>query len=152
MPKIQITSPFQDKRQIRVAYTNQTKRLLIAYVVLILCLWGITTSSFPASLTVQINPMLNSPDGGYIKIRSHAHAVTDWIYCPEPPGSPRPQATGCPGVLGIPTSNFYYIHSFTVQTSFSFHLLLYPQLYCTNRFWLLCFGQGSNEINIHSAG
>ena len=30
----------------------------------------------------------------FIKIRSPFHAVTDWIYCPEAPGSPRPQATG----------------------------------------------------------
>ena len=27
--------------------------------------------------------------GGGIKIRSPFHAVTDWIYCPEPLGSPR---------------------------------------------------------------
>ena len=31
---------------------------------------------------------------GGIKIRSHAHAVTDWIYCPVRLGSPRPQAMG----------------------------------------------------------
>ena len=28
--------------------------------------------------------------GGFTKIRSPANAVTDWIYCPEAPGSPWP--------------------------------------------------------------
>ena len=34
------------------------------------------------------------------KIRSHAHAVTDRIFCPEVPASPRPQATGLQALLG----------------------------------------------------
>ena len=48
------------------------------------------------------------------KIRSHAHAVTDWIYCPEPLGSPRPQATGCPGVLGSKSSQLLFGRDFLI--------------------------------------
>ena len=48
------------------------------------------------------------------KIRSPFHAVTDWIYCPEPPGSPRPQATGCPGVLGSKSSQLLHGRDFLI--------------------------------------
>ena len=50
---------------------------------------------------IENGPFINylcTWEGGF-KIRSHAHAVTDWIYCPEPLGSPWPTAVGCPGVL-----------------------------------------------------
>ena len=42
---------------------------------------------------------------GEIKSRSPFHAVTDWIYCPEAPGSPRPQATG---FLGLQEGTSYF--------------------------------------------
>ena len=48
------------------------------------------------------------------KIRSHAHAVTDWIYCLEPLGSPRPQVTGFPGVPGSKSSQLQYGSDFFI--------------------------------------
>ena len=48
------------------------------------------------------------------KIRSHAHAVTDWIYCLEPPGSPWAQATGCPGVPGSKSSQVLHGRDFLI--------------------------------------
>ena len=52
--------------------------------------------------------------GGCKKIRSHAHAVTDWIYCLEPTGSPRPQATGLPGVPGSKSSQLLHGSDFFI--------------------------------------
>ena len=39
-----------------------------------------------------IQVLVSTIHNGNNKIRSPTHAVTDWIYCPEAPGSPRPQA------------------------------------------------------------
>ena len=44
--------------------------------------------------TLKTGTMLNN------KIRSHARAVTDWIFVPELTASPRPQATGWQSVQG----------------------------------------------------
>ena len=48
------------------------------------------------------------------KIRSPAHAVTDWIYCLELPGSPRPQATGFLGVPGSKSSQLLHGRDFLI--------------------------------------
>ena len=45
---------------------------------------------------------------GEIKKRSHSHAVTDWVYCLEPPGSPWPAAVGFPGVPGSKSSQLLH--------------------------------------------
>ena len=47
----------------------------------------------PRSITRTSSPHYNNR---ITKIRSPTHAVTDWIYCPEAPGSPRPQAPAFP--------------------------------------------------------
>ena len=49
---------------------------------------------------------------GEIKSRSPFHAVTDWIYCPEPLGSPWPVAVGCQGVLGSKSSQLLHGRDF----------------------------------------
>ena len=69
---------------------------------------------------------------GGIKIRCHAHAVTDWIYCLEPPGSPQPQATGFPGVPGSKSSQllhgrdfFILLHHFSKKDDIILTFFLY---------------------------
>ena len=55
------------------------------------------------------------------KIRSPAHAETDWIYCPEAPGSPRPQAvTAWKGLLDFISPLFITKYNVFATISFSF--------------------------------
>ena len=79
--------------------------------------WGNTVQAATAGL-------------GSTKIRSHAHAVTDWIYCLEPPGSPRPQATGFPGVPGSKSSQLLHGRDF---------FILFHHLYILKYFYFQYF-------------
>ena len=51
---------------------------------------------------------------GNAKIRSPFHAVTDWIYCPEAPESPRLQATGFLGLQGSKSSQLLHGRDFLI--------------------------------------
>ena len=65
---------------------------------------------------------------GEINSRSPFHAVTDWIYCPEPLGSPWPAAVGCPGVLGSKSSQLLHGRDFL----FYYHFYFFEQEYLSN--------------------
>ena len=48
------------------------------------------------------------------KIRSHARAVTDWIFVPELTASPRPQATGWQSVPGRKSNQLLHGRDFLI--------------------------------------
>ena len=50
----------------------------------------------------------------YTKIRSHARAVTDWIYCPELAASPWPAAVGWQPVLGSKSNQLLHGRDFLI--------------------------------------
>ena len=61
---------------------------------------------------IVINTFYFVIKSGEIKSRSPFHAVTDWFYCPEAPGSPWPAAVGFLGLQGSKSTELLHGRDF----------------------------------------